>query len=185
MNIVGVLGSARHGRNTATLVQKVLEGAQSAGAETELLNIHDHQVAGCNGCDWCKATNECAVDDGMRAFYKALEGSQGLVLGTPIYMDHITAQTKAFIDRLYCYLGPNLEHYFPKNYRAVLVVTYGDSNPDLYAGVIDWLKGRLAFYWDIQTIGVVVAPDADANPPAGSPPLLHSAFEAGVRLARS
>jgi len=28
MNIVGVLGSARHGRNTAALIQKVLEGSK-------------------------------------------------------------------------------------------------------------------------------------------------------------
>jgi multimeric flavodoxin WrbA len=47
----------------------------------------------------------------MQQLYRAINISKGLVLGTPIYFDHVSAQTKLFLDRLYAYLGPNLEAY--------------------------------------------------------------------------
>ena len=100
MQVIGIVASPRHGRNTATLVQQVLDGAQSQGAETALLYLEDYEINPCRACDACKETGECIQDDDMAVFYEALERAKGKVVGTPIYFDHIIAQAKAFIDRL-------------------------------------------------------------------------------------
>ena len=41
MNIIAFNGSPRKSWNTATLLNKALEGATSAGAETELIHLYD------------------------------------------------------------------------------------------------------------------------------------------------
>jgi multimeric flavodoxin WrbA len=184
-SVVGVLGSPRHGKNTAVLVEKVLEGARSQGLQTSLHYVNNYHIYPCDGCDACKETHRCIIEDDMHIFYNALEKSDGLVLGTPIYFDHVTAQTKTFLDRLYCYLGPNLESSFPAEYRAVIVVTYGDSNEAWYEEVVEWLRDRLWGYWRIETVAAVKVANADNAPPSGRPELLERAYEAGVKLAES
>jgi len=183
--IVGILGSPRHGRNTASLVEKVLEGARSRGCQTSLHYINDYHIYPCDACDACKQTHRCIIEDDMHTLYAALEAAQGLVLGTPIYFDHVTAQTKTFLDRLYAYLGPDLENYFPPGYKAVIVVTYGDANQAWYEEVVEWLRGRLSTYWHIETVDALKVANADAMPPAGRPDVLRRAYEAGTKLADS
>ena len=184
MKILGVVGSPRHGRNTATLVQRVLDGAKSVGADVSMLYISDYDIAPCDACDGCKQSAECVLEDGMRTFYAAIDGIQGLVLGTPIYFDHVSAQMKLFLDRLYALVGPDMEQYFPAGARSVLVATWGDSDPNLYNDVVDWLKGRMSLYHGVETVATLTAADADGVPPARRPELLQSAFDAGVKLAQ-
>lgn len=118
MKVIGVVGSPRHGKNTATLVQKVLEGAENKGLETDLFYISDYDISPCRACNACKQTGECVQDDDMKVFYEAIGQAKVLVLGTPIYFDHVSAQTKIFLDRLYSYLHPNLAHRFPKGVKG-------------------------------------------------------------------
>ena len=207
MKIIGVVGSARHGANTATLVEKVLEGARARSAavsehagtaqrresprfipgttETVLYYVDDLEIGPCQACESCKQTAVCVQHDGMGALYQAIQESRGLVLGTPIYLDHVSAQTKIFLDRLYAYLGPNLENHFPPGYKAVVVVTWGDGDPHAYDDVITWIQRRLSGYWDIETVAVVAAPNADARPMREQPDRLQEALAAGVKLVES
>jgi multimeric flavodoxin WrbA len=47
-------GSPRKTWNTATLLEKALEGAASKGAETELVHLYDVTFKGCISCFACK-----------------------------------------------------------------------------------------------------------------------------------
>jgi multimeric flavodoxin WrbA len=155
--IVGVNGSPNVNGNTGYLVTKVLEGAQSSKAETTLLQLGRMRVGPCVACMSCKrkTVGVCAVKDDMRRFYAEAHRLRGLVIGTPIYFDHISAQLKTFMDRLYAYIGNNMEMYFPQDIRAGLVVTYGAAEEGIYDGVVDWIAGRLKSYYGIRTLGAV------------------------------
>ena len=50
MNVIAVNGSPRKTWNTATLLQKALDGTASAGAETELVHLYDLNFKGCISC---------------------------------------------------------------------------------------------------------------------------------------
>ena len=54
MNVVAVNGSPRKNSNTATLLNKAIEGARSVGAETELFHLYDLNFKGCTSCFSCK-----------------------------------------------------------------------------------------------------------------------------------
>ena len=54
MNILAINGSPRKKWNTATLLEKALEGAAAQGATTELVHLYDLDYKGCTSCFACK-----------------------------------------------------------------------------------------------------------------------------------
>ena len=54
MKVIAVNGSPRKKWNTATLLERALEGAASKGAETELVHLYDLDFKGCVSCFACK-----------------------------------------------------------------------------------------------------------------------------------
>jgi len=59
MKVLGIYGSPRKGGNTDQLLDKVLEGAQSSGAEVKKVYTRDLNLCGCIECGGCDKTGEC------------------------------------------------------------------------------------------------------------------------------
>ena len=101
MKVLGIVCSPRKGGNTEILVQEALAGAQTRGAETELLTIWDKDIRPCDGCLSCEKTGECHIKDDVQEIYPKLIAADGIVWGTPVYFWSVTAQAKMLIDRSY------------------------------------------------------------------------------------
>ena len=70
MKVMAVNGSPRKSWNTATLLEKTLEGAASRGAETESVHLYDLDYKGCTSCFACKMAGNptrgrCVMKDGL------------------------------------------------------------------------------------------------------------------------
>jgi multimeric flavodoxin WrbA len=102
MLVVGMVASPRKGLNTDTLVDKVLEGAKSVGANTEKIYLNDLGIKPCQACAKYPAPKFCWYNDGMAKIYNAIENADVLVIGSPAYYDSISAQLKLIIDRSKC-----------------------------------------------------------------------------------
>ena len=101
MTILALIGSPRIGSNTDTLVDQVLQGAQSCGKATEKIYLYDYQISPCLDCRRCKKNDfTCALKDGMSGIYPRLEEADVIVFGTPVYWYGPTAKMKLFIDRM-------------------------------------------------------------------------------------
>ena len=101
MRILGISGSPRgHRSGTRRLVERVLEGAQAAGAEVELVDLGEVNIAYCVACDACHASGTCSRTDEFAPLREKLLAADGLVLGSPLYFNSVTAQLKTVIDRL-------------------------------------------------------------------------------------
>lgn len=103
MKILGVIGSRRKNGNTAALVEEALNAAVGQGIETEMIYLSDYDFKSCNGCEGCRNSFNCIVNDDMQKIYPLIEEADGIILGSPTYFYNITSEMKAFIDRLYCY----------------------------------------------------------------------------------
>jgi len=183
VSIVGVNASGRKDGNTAALVNAVLRGAAESGAESTLLQLADMDIAGCNACRACKATQRCVIRDDMDRFYDLAPATDVLVFASPIYLDHVTAQAKAFLDRLYCYISPNMEKLYPRpDARVVIGITYGARGKHQYDDVLDWLTDRFSFYWGIRTVGSFAVPAAGSD---GGIDADHPVLRAACELGRS
>lgn len=101
MRILGISGSPR-GRQSDSrrLVQRVLEGALASGAEVELIDLGEVNVAYCTGCGACHVVGTCPLKDEFAPIREKLLAADGVVLGSPLYFNTVTAQLKTVIDRL-------------------------------------------------------------------------------------
>ncbi len=115
MKVISFNGSPRKKWNTATLLEKALEGAASQGAETELIHLYDINFKGCISCFACKTKGgesygRCAVEDDLRPILKKVEEADAIILGSPIYFLDFTGEMRSFMERL---LFPYLTYTFP------------------------------------------------------------------------
>lgn len=139
MKILGIIGSPRRGGNTETLLDAVLAGAAANGAETQTIRLTDIGLKGCQACMYCRGHEGCAVKDGMQDVYRAIETADKVVIGSPIYMFQMTAQTKAFMDRLYRYLNNDFTARIRR--ETALVFAQGGSDLEAFRPYIDSVSG--------------------------------------------
>jgi len=99
MKVLGIYGSPRKGGNSDQLLDKALEGARSAGAETSSIYARDLKMCGCLECGGCDKTGRCVVEDEMQSVYPLLKDSDIIFLASPIFFYGLTSQAKALIDR--------------------------------------------------------------------------------------
>jgi len=105
MKVIAVDGGPRRDWNTGALIEKALEGAREAGAETRRVRLYELGYRGCLGCLACKRKDSaqpsrCAVKDDLYEVLRAVEESDALVLGSPIYFGNVTGQMRSFLERL-------------------------------------------------------------------------------------
>lgn len=131
MKIMAVNGSPRKTWNTATLLHEALKGAESQGAETELVHLYDLNFPGCISCFACKTKGgksygRCAVKDDLTPVLASLEAADGLILGSPIYFGTVSGVMKAFMERLlfpyFTYTDPS-QSLFPKQMPTGFIYT--------------------------------------------------------------
>lgn len=101
MKVLGLNASPR-GKESRTLclVDAVLEGARKEGAETELLDLYTLRIEYCTACGSCYATGDCSLMDDFPELFDAILDADGIVLGSPNYIDSVTAPLKAVFDRM-------------------------------------------------------------------------------------
>jgi len=103
MKILGIVGSKRKKGNTATLMQEALKAAEDLGVESEIIYLGDYEIKGCYGCEQCRETYTCVIKDDMEQLYPKIMEADGLITASPTYFYNVTADMKAFLERLYCY----------------------------------------------------------------------------------
>jgi multimeric flavodoxin WrbA/putative sterol carrier protein len=98
--IVAVNGSP-HGAigNTSRLIEMLRETLADEGFELEEIRLAGKQIAYCIGCGFCMEKGRCWIDDDHREITEKLLSADGIVLASPVYFLHVTAQMKTFIDR--------------------------------------------------------------------------------------
>ena len=102
MKILGIVCSPRKRGNTEIMMNQALVGARSCGADTELWTTAGKHLQCCDGCTTCyKKGAICHIKDDMQELFPKACEADGIIFGSPIYMDTITAQAKLVLDRFY------------------------------------------------------------------------------------
>ena len=99
MNVLGLMGSPRREGNTEILMDEVLKGAQSKGAETEKLIMSAYSIKPCIEIYGCRKTGRCVIKDDFDRILDAILNADVLILGSPIFFYGLPSHTKAFVDR--------------------------------------------------------------------------------------
>ena len=132
MNVMAFNGSPRKKNwNTVTLLNNALEGAASAGAETELIQLYDLNFSGCISCFSCKKISRekdgvCAVQDDLTSVLDRVRNTDALIIGTPVYYGAESASTRALLERLcfpYNKYSKDRKSLFPRRISTALIYT--------------------------------------------------------------
>ena len=111
MKVIAINGSPRKSWNTDILLKKSLDGAASAGAETEMVYLYDLKFKGCVSCMACKLKkeprpNRCVLRDDLTAVLDRVHEADAVILGSPIYFSEVTGEMRSFFERfLFQYLN--------------------------------------------------------------------------------
>ena len=124
-------GGPRKNFNTASMLQKIAEGAGSVSSEIEVktVRLYGLDYKGCMSCMACKikgkASNVCKFKDALAPVLEEIAEADGLVLGSPIYFGDVTGQMRTFLERLaFPWLSYNdYSMTAPKRMPVILVET--------------------------------------------------------------
>ena len=131
MKALAINGSARKGWNTEAMLLAALKGAETAGAETKIVNLFDLDYKGCRGCSACKLLGgpfygACAQRDGLTPVLEEAKAADVLFLGSPMYFNDVTGMMRSFLERFFFpTLTYSKDHHllYPKKIKVGLIYT--------------------------------------------------------------
>jgi multimeric flavodoxin WrbA len=85
------------------MIEMLREPLTRSGFDLEVIELCDHQIDFCTGCGVCMDKGNCWIPDDHLSVVKRLLAAEGIVLASPVYFLHVTAQMKTFIDRSLAY----------------------------------------------------------------------------------
>lgn len=103
MKVIAFNGSPRTHGNTYQALAVVLDELEKNGVTTKMVNLCEQEIHGCRACGACfkNKNRECVMkDDKVNEYVDKISKSDGLIIGSPVYFGTMSAQTKAFIDRV-------------------------------------------------------------------------------------
>jgi multimeric flavodoxin WrbA len=166
VNIIGFVGSPRKTGSTVWAVNKILEGASEQGASTQVFSAAALDIKPCQACMGCASGNGCVINDDMQQIYAALKTADALILGAPIYMGQMSAQAKAFTDRLYAQIKPRFSPTFKEENagkKLILVWTQGNPDREKFKTYLDYTKKMFEMLeFDVQDVVIVAGTRTDA-----------------------
>jgi multimeric flavodoxin WrbA len=184
--ILALLGSPRKKGNSTALADKIIEGAEAAGAAVEKIYLHGQKIAPCQACYVCRKPNSrsCAIDDDMQPIYQKLIEADAWVIASPVYWFSMSAQTKLFMDR--CFALFNIEKDALAGKNIAIAMSYADADPFM-SGCVNALRTfQDAFAYVGATIVGMVYGSADKPGEIKSNQALMAQAEAlGRQLAES
>lgn len=183
IKILGLVGSPNINGNTAKLVNTILDGAAENGADKVIYNLASLNIKGCDACRKCQESGCCIIDDDMQKLYEEIQTADAVVLGSPVYMWQMTAQTKLFVDRLTAFLKPNFSSRLD-NKKLILVFSQGSSDRDAFKPYFEYTAGLL-YYMGFDVLETVIAAGTDKLEVSFRPTLLEKARELGKLVSTS
>ncbi len=98
--IVALNGSPHAGiGNTDMMLEMLRAPLMENGFDLEIVNLSEHDIKYCTGCALCMEKGACWINDDHRTIVNKLLNAPGIILASPVYFLHVTAQMKTFIDR--------------------------------------------------------------------------------------
>lgn len=181
--IVAFIGSPRKTGNTAALVLEAIRGAAAAGAEVKVHQLNEMNIRPCQGCFYCRKEEACSIKDDMTAVYHEIKEADAVIIGSPVYMFQVTAQTKILFDRMF----PLMDARFcPRFGIKKLMMIYAQGNPDAAAFKTAFNTNEAVLrVMGLQLEGTIVCANANNSKTAAEDEkMMARAFEAGQKLVQ-
>lgn len=152
MKVVAFNGSPRPNGNTQQMIEKVFDVLRDRGIECQRVDIARKPLRGCTGCYGCtKNGGQCVLKDELNEWFDMASQADAILIGSPTYFANVTAETKAFLDRV-GFLARVTGALVRKPLAAVVAVRRGGAVPAFDAithmGQINQMLTVGSIYWN-------------------------------------
>lgn len=154
-------GSPRRDGNSALLADAFADGAAAAGFTVSVISLDDHLQGFLRDCRQCRrADGSCGIEDGYQGlFLDMFLPAAAVAFATPVYWYGVSAQTKAFFDRTFCYYAASHPQSAANirgmsNKRIGLLLASEETYPGASLGIIHQIQ-EYARYTRSELVGVV------------------------------
>lgn len=101
--VIGIQSSPNLDGLTCQLAQAALDGAESGGAQIELVHLNRSIIESCKAHDrgWgtCSDEGKCLIKDDFQTLREKINNADALVFSTPVYFGDVSESAKRFLDR--------------------------------------------------------------------------------------
>ncbi len=161
MNVIGLNGSPRKNWNSAQMLEHALQGAVSAGAQTELIHLIDLSFTGCRSCFACKrkggkSFGRCAAKDDLSSILDRILTSDAVIISAPVYFGDVPGMVRNLFERLWF---PGLMYRrdgacaYDKKVKVGLIYTMNCPDEHFYDGLIGGHKNTFErFFGETKVI---------------------------------
>lgn len=142
--VTAVIGSPRADKSTtAMLTKNFLELVKENCPELEYeILMLDGSLAFCRGCMGCTKAGECIIKDGLQPIQQKLKESDMIILGSPVYVHGVSAQLKAFADRVFVWLH-TLRLFGKPSISVITTAGSGISSTRKFLNMLLYLLGTI------------------------------------------
>jgi len=98
MKVLIINGSPRK-KTTYQFLEVIKKMLLLKNFEVELISLQDYEIKSCRGCEVCIKKGSCVLKDDMDLLKQKMIESDGIIIGSPVYMRQISGGLKNFIDR--------------------------------------------------------------------------------------
>jgi multimeric flavodoxin WrbA len=161
MNIAVLAASPRPDGNSRALARALMDGAESAGHTTRLVDLNKPMAGFLRDCRTCRRPDgECSIQDGYRdLLMEHILPADALVYATPLYWYGMAAVLKNYFDRMVSYLSGSfpsssqvMERMVDK--RVALLISSEERYPGAALGLVAQVQ-EMSRYLHHALIGVV------------------------------
>jgi multimeric flavodoxin WrbA len=133
------------------LLRRALEGAESAGAQTEYIRLCDLNIGPCIECNSCYKTGKCSIEDDYQMLSAKMLDADRLIFAAPIFFMTVSAQAKMLIDRCQCLwahkyvLKKPLIKAAGRDRRAMAIAVGGSKSKKMFGSI----RLTMKYYFDV------------------------------------
>ncbi len=168
------INTSHRGKNgyTEFLINKIFEGADSVGAECEIVRLSEHDVKRCTGCFNCQKKEtlfKCIYDekDDARIIYDKMKHADIIIYATPVYIFNMSGLLKNFLDRFlftsnskeFLYTKSELFfHHIDRDVCSkpfVLLICQDNVENETHKNIISYFK-TFSRFMDAKQVGTLV-----------------------------
>lgn len=189
MKALGILAGPRKGRATDRMIDAVLDGLRTNGAEVEKISLYDYDIKPCTGCCACEKLGKCVINDDQNKILEKMDKVDVVVFGSPAYWGNVTSEAKKFMDRAGGFFemtatGPKRTK--DKPCKAVLVSACGAPWPFTHLmGIIPGVMGAMKVFFGrmkVRVYTVYAAGMMDTHKSNPTPKQIKKAYGIGKSI---
>lgn len=155
MKVIGINGSPRRNKNSRTMLEYALKGAESSGAAVEAVNLVDLNFSGCLSCFACKriggaSFGKCALKDDLAEVLAKIFEADAVILSTPVYFGNVPGMVENLFERLWF---PGLLYKrdgstaYSKRIKTGLIYTMNVPDETMYETLIQTHKANFEHFF--------------------------------------